>query len=367
MSDARRSFSVRWWGRLAGALGVLAAAIGCLGWSGLALAQDGQSRRLHAKPSRAESHSPGAEKGTTEQAEFGMVLKAEGGGLKNVSATVTVPMDWPGQQRVRVVQEDLPPGATVSYKTVDDIGRQMVVKFPLVSAGQEIRAVVTFEVEQMTPPAVTDDAGQLAAPDPQSLSRRVAIHLAPSPKIESDHPQVRKAAEEALGSRTGAWEKVQAIHQWVHTNIAFSGGLENVRTCMQTLDSRRGVCAEMNSLAVAMLRAVRLPARLVRVPGHCYYEVYLLDSQDKGHWFVGDASAAATITPSGSAKGMILQKGDNVSVIDPNTKRRTKGRFLAETVTGTPLTKSARLQFQPISPALTTAPRTPTSHKDKSE
>ena len=230
--------------------------------SGPGMAQDRQSPDRPAKPSRTESHSPGADPGSAQQVEFGMVLKAEGGGFKNVSATVTVPMDWPNQQRVRVVQEDLPPGAVVSYKTVEDVGRQMVVKFPWLPAGQEIRAVVTFEVERATTPSLTEDAGRLAAPDPQTLSRRVAIHLAPSPKIESDHPEVRKAAEEAVGDRTGAWEKVQAIHQWVHANIAFSGGMENVRNCIQTLESRRGVCAEMNSLAVAMLRATRLPARL---------------------------------------------------------------------------------------------------------
>ena len=367
MSKSRRSSSVRWWKKLPGILRPFAAAAICLGLSNLGLAQDRQSPPRSGKQPASESDSAGAERGATQQAEFGMVLKAEGGNFKNVLATVTVPMDWPGQQRVRVVQEDLPPGATVSYKTVDDVGRQMVVRFPVLPAGREIRAMVTFEVENTTAAAATQDAGQLQAPDPQSLGRRVAIHLAPSPKIESDNPQVRKAAEEAVGDRTGAWEKVQAIHQWVHKNIVFAGGLENVQTCMTTLESRRGVCAELNSLAVAMLRTTGLPARLVRVPGHCYYEVYLLDSQDKGHWFIGDASTAATIAPGGTAGGLILQKGDNVSVVDPNTKRRAKGRFLAETVTGTSQTKSARLQFQPISPALKTAPRTPTSNRNKPE
>ena len=37
-----------------------------------------------------------------------MVLKAQGGGFKNLAVTVAVPADWPDQQRVRVVKEDLP-------------------------------------------------------------------------------------------------------------------------------------------------------------------------------------------------------------------------------------------------------------------
>jgi hypothetical protein len=288
----------------------------------------------------------------SQQADFGMVLKAQGGGFKNLAGTVTVPADWPDQQRVRVVKEDLPPGALVSYRKIDDVGRQMVVKIPRLPAGEEVRAVVTFAVERLTPAPVTQDVGSLQAPLRHKLSAKVAAHLAPSPKIENDDPGVRRAVAEAIGDRRGAWEKVEAIHRWVHQNIEFAGDLENVQTCMETLQCRRGVCAEMNSLTVAMLRAAEFPARLVRIPGHCYYEVYLLDSRDQGHWFAGDASRDAEIAPGRAIAGMILQKGDNVSIIDPATKRRTKGRFLAETVSGLPLSAAARLSFQPISPAM---------------
>ncbi len=101
----------------------------------------------------------------------------------------------------------------------------------------------------------------------------------------------RSAIAAAHGRRS------QAIHRWVHKNIEFAGDMENVQTCMTTLQLRRGVCAEMNSLNVAMLRAAGFPARLVRIPGHCYYEVYLLDGQGTGHWLSGDASKDATIAP----------------------------------------------------------------------
>ena len=373
---------------------------------GLALGALGSTPGLAADPPQAKvsqaqspAKRPDEPAAPAVQADFGMRLKAEGGGVKNVIGTVTVPADWPNQQRVRVVTQEIPPGATVSYKLIEDVGRQMSVKIPWLPPGKEVRAVVTFEVQRLSAPPIAEAAGPLACPDAQGAGRKMAVHLAPSPKIESDDPQVRRAAQEAIGrlavtsdSSSGAasmvgrsnpgvaaganedgavspgghagpgsaspsdWEKVQAIHQWVHKNIAFTGDLENVQTCPQTLEIRHGVCAELNSLAVAMLRASRFPARLVRIPGHCYYEVYLVDAEGGGHWIAGDASARAAIALNDPPGGIILQKGDNVSVVDPATHRRVKGRFLAETVAGTPQTPGVRVHFQPISPASKASP-----------
>lgn len=297
-----------------------------------------------------------------QQVDFGMVLKAEGGAFKNLIGTVTVPGDWPGQQRVRVVKQNLPPGATVDYKLIAGVGRQMVLKIASAPIDREIRAVVTFEVERLTPPPLPEDLSRFHAPDAKSMDRKLAIHLLPSPKIESDNPKVRKAAAAAVGDRKGAWEKVQAVHEWIHKNVAFAGDMENTQTCMTTLEVCRGVCAEMNSLAVAMLRAEGFPARLVRIPAHCYYEVYLVDGEGKGHWLGGDASKDESISPNEAAQGLILQKGDNVSVIDPNSKRRVKGRFLGESVFGTPHSRGASLHLELISPAAKVNARTPVSH-----
>lgn len=321
----------------------MAAALLCLGSSNLVVRPSCVRAQNDTPPSIGPS--------SVEQVEFGMVLQAEGGSFKNVFGTVTVPADWPGQQRVRAVKEDLPPGAAVSYRMIDDVGRQMTVKIPSLPAGREVRAVVTFEVQRL-PPVASKQAGPFKAAERAAMGRKVAMHLQPSPKIESDDSRVRQAAQQAAGRSDNAWDKVQAIHQWVHKNIQFAGGLENVQTCMQTLELHRGVCAEMNSLAVAMLRASGFPARLVRVPGHCYYEVFLLDDEGQAHWLAGDASRDAAIAADGVLPGLILQKGDNVNIVDPATKRRSKGRFLTETVLGVPQNKAARLRFQPVTPAV---------------
>ena len=76
-----------------------------------------------------------------------------------------------------------------------------------------------------------------------------------------------------------------------------------------------------------------------------------MDGEGQGHWIAGDATRGAIVFGR-AIEGMILQKGDNVNIIDPNTRQPAKGRFLAETAAGVPQSRSARLEFQPISPAI---------------
>jgi hypothetical protein len=232
----------------------------------------------------------------------------------------------------------------------------MVVHIASVPVGKEIRAVVTFEVQRLVSPPQPQDTEHFTVPKRQ---KQTLLYLTPSPRIESDAPEVRVAAAMVVGGRQRAWDKVQAIHEWVYQNIKFAGGLENTQGVVETLSMRSGVCAEKNSLAVALLRAQGIPARLVRIPGHCYYEVLLLDGAGHERWFSADASTSSTIVPSAATRGMILQKGDSVPLFDPATKRRTKGRFLAETATGVPQSRGAGLRFQPISPAIGAHPVVP--------
>ena len=232
-----------------------------------------------------------------QEYEFGMVFQAQGGAFKNVTGTVTVPADWPDQQRVQSVKEDLPPGATVSYKAMAGVGRQMTVRIPSLPPGREVRAVVTFEVERLDGPALPPETQSFQVPkrDPKT-----AVHLAPSPAHRVRSSRGPTGGRSSRGRPPRRWEKAKAIHEWVARTIKPSGELDNVQTTMQTLSRRLGACAEMNSLAVAMLRCQGIPARLVRVPKHCYYEFFLLDGEGQGHWLSADATLPAALTASGA-------------------------------------------------------------------
>lgn len=293
--------------------------------------------------------------------ERGLVIRAEGGAFRNIVGTRTVPMDWPDQQSVRVIKEELPPGVTITYTTLEDTGRQMLVKIPFLAAGKESRVVVTFAIAPLPTVPLADPAA-LRLPAASALDRKLALYLAPSRFSESDDPGVRQTAAEVAGGQTSGWEKVQALHAWVKQNIRFTPSAGQERGAAQTLRTRTTSDeADPKSLAVALCRAQGIPARLVMIarPGasdHCYYEFYLLDTDGQGHWLAADAVVEAALRPAKAARTVVLQKGDDVTVIDPQSKRRVKHRFLGDSLQGLPQGRDARLQLQLISRFVDTSP-----------
>jgi len=264
----------------------------------------------------------------------GMVIAAEGCGFKRIVGTTTVPMDWP-EQRVSVVGQDLSPGVTVSYQTVDGAARQMVVRVPSLQAGKEARATVTFEIKRLLP-VPPEDTGGFEAPHPKRLDHKMSVYLAPSPYIESDSPAVKAAAREAVAGKEKAWDRVEAIYDWVRRKVQYKdnrGG--KVRSAVEALGDGAGDCDEMTSLLVAMCRSMDIPARTVRVPGHCYPEFYLLDKEGQGQWFPCQATGTRAFGGMPDPRP-VLQKGDNVAATDPSTKKKVKHRFLPETLMGFP-------------------------------
>ncbi len=264
----------------------------------------------------------------------GMVITAEGGGFKKIVGMTTVPMDWP-EQRVRIVGQDLSPGVNVSYQVIEGAARQMVVRVPSLQPGKEARAVVTFEIRRLLP-APPEDTEGFQAPHPKRPDRKLSVYLAPSPYIESDNPAIKAAARETTAGKEKAWERVEAIYDCVREKIQYKdnrGG--KVRSAAEALADGVGDCDEMTSLFVAMCRSADIPARTVRVPGHCYPEFYLLDKDGQGRWFPCQATGTRSFGGMPDPRP-ILQKGDNVAAIDPATKKKVKHRFLPETLMGLP-------------------------------
>ena len=141
----------------------------------------------------------------------------------------------------------------------------------------------------------------------------------------------------------------------VKQNVKFAARAGRDRGAAQTLRTRTtGDAADTKSLAVALCRAQGIPARLVLIarPGasdHCYFEFYLADANGNGHWLAADATVEASLRPARPARAVILQKGDNATIIDPQTRRRVKHRFLADSLQGLPQARDARLELQLIS------------------
>ena len=114
---------------------------------------------------------------------IGMLMTAQGSGFRRVVGTITVPTDWP-EQRVRVIEEDLSSGVSISYQTIEDTARQMVIKVPALVAGQQSRAVVTFEIRRLLAPP-PEDPTQLALPDRKRLDRGLRSRVSSSQTTRS--------------------------------------------------------------------------------------------------------------------------------------------------------------------------------------
>jgi hypothetical protein len=260
----------------------------------------------------------------------GVTVRAGSGACRGIVATTSVPTDWP-EQEVRIVDEETSPRVRLTYKMVDGAVREMTARIASLAAGQQATAIVTFEVKRSWQRA-PENTALCVAPDPKRLDRKIRPFLAPSPYIESTNPQIKALADSVGVGRASAWDRVEAIYDWVRDQIRFEDNRgQQVKTTLETLRDGTGDCDELTSLFIAICRAGGIPARTVRVPGHCYPEFYLEDEQGKGHWFPCQAAGARAFGEMREERP-ILQKGDRLLLRDPYTKRMQAYRFLPDTL-----------------------------------
>jgi transglutaminase-like putative cysteine protease len=105
--------------------------------------------------------------------------------------------------------------------------------------------------------AVAPDAMEMLA---VSLPNYVLPYISPSRFCPSD--QLGTFAWDRFGEMRQGWARVQAISDWVHREIAFGYGLASpTATAIDVLTSRSGVCRDFAHLAIALCRALSIPAR----------------------------------------------------------------------------------------------------------
>jgi transglutaminase-like putative cysteine protease len=146
----------------------------------------------------------------------------------------------------------------------------------------------------------------MAAPDPllpdlprtpvERLPGEVLVYTLPSRHCQSD--LFIGDAWRMFGDVAGGWEQVQAVCDWIHTNIAYGKGSTSDTSSDEVYRQRRGVCRDFAHLAVTFCRALNIPARYVcgylpdigvepdptPMDFHAWFEVYL-----DGAWHTFDA------------------------------------------------------------------------------
>jgi len=148
------------------------------------------------------------------------------------------------------------------------------------------------------------DSGQ---PDPINwFAREVPVQHLPHDVlrylINSRYCEVDKLSDTAtqlFGQMPRGWYRVQAVCNWVHSNVTFGYQFADpTRTAVDVFHQRRGVCRDFQHLAVTLCRALNIPARYatgylgdIGVPAapdpmdfSAWFEAYLED-----RWWTFDA------------------------------------------------------------------------------
>ncbi len=112
--------------------------------------------------------------------------------------------------------------------------------------------------------------------DSEGIPEEIESYREPTPFIPSDDELVRKVAQGVIGEKTG-WVAVKRIIAFVDTTLRDTPTF-SIPNALDALSSREGDCNEHSSLAVALLRAVGIPARvevgIVYVGGAFYYHAW---------------------------------------------------------------------------------------------
>jgi len=142
------------------------------------------------------------------------------------------------------------------------------------------------------------DPSNLPEADFAELPASVLPYLNPSRYCESD--RLMRFAWEEFGQLQPGYTRVQAIVNWVYRQLSYTPGSTGPSTtACDVLLQRTGVCRDYAHLAIALCRAMGVPARYVsgyavdlQPPDfHGFMEAWLGDD-----WYLFDATRLAPVT-----------------------------------------------------------------------
>lgn len=142
---------------------------------------------------------------------------------------------------------------------------------------------------------VVDSLPQIPETDHPQLPEDVLPYLNPSRYCESDRLSAFAVAE--FGGLDRGYSRVAAICEWTYNHLQYQSGSTNASTgACDVLILRSGVCRDYAHLAIALCRALCIPARYVsgyavalEPPDfHGFFEAYLGDQ-----WYLFDATRLA--------------------------------------------------------------------------
>ncbi len=243
----------------------------------------------------------------------GVVMVTGSKPVRNVICRIPVPVQWP-EQTVSVHEEELPSEITdISW---EDLGNIKMMRFRIsdVAAGEKLIGLVTFRVS----------TSQIIAPKntsifriPKKRVREIRSYFGESPEISLRDTKMKKQAKALFDNGQSDWVKVEGLFDWIRANIEERAG--DAKGSVDTFRDKSGNGEDRVSLFVAMCRINKVPARMVFVDGSQYAEFYLVDQNEKGHWFPCNVTGIREFGAIGEPRA-ILQKGDSYRVAGEKKK-----------------------------------------------
>ncbi|WP_022728535.1 transglutaminase-like domain-containing protein [Fodinicurvata sediminis] len=198
----------------------------------------------------------------------------------------------------------------------------------------------------------------------QDLPSEVLGYLSASRYCESD--ELTERAWALFGQTQPGWARVQAICNWVHNHITFGYHFGRpTKTAVDVMREATGVCRDFAHLAIALCRAMNIPARYasgylgdIEAPPSgagdfsAWFEVFL-----EGRWFTFDARHnTPRIGRVLMVRGQDAADGAMVTSFGPHHMKLF--RVWTHEVSGadTDRERLALLEALPDAPALTLAP-----------
>jgi len=295
-------------------------------------------------------------KSQTQTYRAGIVLEP-GTAMNYALISVPVPMEWKEQRIVSINEEkmDANLASRIEYHTLPGGAREMRLQLWNVQLVKPLEIVVAFELQnyELLPP---ENPSRYVIP--KQVPMDIKQYLQPSPTIESNEGIFRKMYNEITKERNTDWDKVEALYSFVQNNVKYDNAAWSrpAKGALSVVKKPSGQwtadCKDMSCLFVALCRAGKIPARIVRVPEHCYAEFYLELKQEKrtgnsrgalppGFWF--PCQVSGTYSFGGiPEKRVILQKGDSFPHPDVD-KPLAKVLFLEEGFQG--IGEPSKFQF----------------------
>jgi Transglutaminase-like superfamily len=97
-----------------------------------------------------------------------------------------------------------------------------------------------------------------------SMPSSVVKYLDPSQYVQSDSPEIERAATDIVGNASTESDAAQRISYWLRQNISYGGYLRlNGTDAISVLHERTSICCGWAHLFIALARASGIPARFV--------------------------------------------------------------------------------------------------------